>query len=399
MPSTVFQENQDPIMYDDQNPQEFPDDLDRHDAPETAGGDEDAGEFGRMLDEQETARPEPSVGEQVTGRVVQVGPSEVFVDVGARTELPLATAELRDDEGQLTVAEGDEITAYVTRGADGLALTRTLDPRQAGAEAMQALREALASGVPVEGTVTATNKGGFTVDLGGKRGFCPYSQMDLRRVEDPEPFVGTKQRFKILEISPDDRNIVLSRRALLQEEREEKASATRAALERGAVFDGEVTRLMPYGAFVDIGGVEGLVHISQISHQRLKDPSEMLQEGQEVRVEVVEIQNQGEGRRERISLSMKALATDPWSSEAGEISVGTDVEGEVTRLEDYGVFVRLQPGIEGLVHISELSLRRLVHPREVLNEGDVINVRVLDVDLERRRISLSRRQASDYVED
>lgn len=359
-----------------------------------SGGSE---EFSRLLDESETSHPEPTPGQKVTGRVVQIGANEVFVDVGARHELPMAAEELFGDDGALTVAEGDEVSAYVVKTKDGLVLSRSMNPQEGGREALRALQDAQAAGAPVEGKVTATNKGGFAVDLGGQRAFCPFSQMDLRRVEDPEPYVGSTQRFKILEISADGRNIVLSRRALLQTERDEKASATREALAPGAVFEGVVTRLMPYGAFVDIGGVEGLVHISQISHQRIADPSEVLQEGQDVKVEVVEIQNQGEGRRERISLSMKTLAADPWPSEAGSIAVGSDVEGTVTRLVDFGAFVQLESGIEGLVHISEISERRLLHPREVVNEGDTINVRVLEVDVNRRRISLSRRQASDYA--
>lgn len=382
-------------MHDDPINAEFQDDQD---LPQNEQN-EQTEDFGQMLAESEETRPEPKVGEQVTGPVVQITPSEVFVDVGARTELPMSVDELRDEEGQLTVAEGDELQGYVAKGPEGLKLTKTLSTRDAGAEAMKVLREAMEAGVPVEGKVTATNKGGFTVDLGGKRGFCPYSQMDLRRVEDPEPYVDTTQRFKILEISDDSRNIVLSRRALLQQEREDAALATRNALEVGAQFTGQVTRLMPYGAFVDIGGMEGLVHISQISHQRINDPSDVLSEGQDVKVEVVEIQNFGEGRRERISLSMKTLADDPWNADASAFELGSDVNGTVTRLVDFGAFVELAPGVEGLIHISELSERRLVHPREVINEGDEISVRVLDVDTGRRRISLSRRQSAEYPGD
>jgi len=382
-------------MHDDPINHEFQDDQD---LPQTEENGENE-DFGQMLAESEETRSEPKVGEQVTGRVVQITPGEVFVDVGARTELPMSADELRDPEGQLTVGEGDEVSGYVAKSADGLVLTRTLNAKDAGAEAMKVLQDAMQAGVPVEGKVTATNKGGFTVDLGGKRGFCPYSQMDLRRIEDPEPYVDTTQRFKILEISDDGRNIVLSRRALLQDEREEAAQSTRDALEQGAQFTGHVTRLMPYGAFVDIGGMEGLVHISQISHQRINDPGDVLTEGQEVHVEVVEIQNPGEGRRERISLSMKTLASDPWPSDAAAFAVGSDVEGTVTRLVDFGAFVELAAGIEGLIHISELSERRLLHPREVLNEGDTISVRVLDVDNNRRRISLSRRQSAEYPGD
>ncbi len=359
-------------------------------------------EFARLLEQSdaETGTADPKPGDRISGRIVRIDATEAFVDFGGRSELPLSLDDLRDEDGELTVEEGDEVTAQVVKTADGLALSTTVDPSKAGkAQAMAMLESAREAGTPVEGKITATNKGGFTVDLGGQRGFCPFSQMDLRRVEDPEPYVGTSQRFLVLEISPDGRNIVLSRRALLQRERDDKASATRDGLEPGAVFTGTVTRLMPYGAFVDIGGVEGLVHISQISHARISDPSEMLGEGQEVRVEVVEIQNKGEGRRERISLSMKTLADDPWPAEAGAFEPGSDVTGKVTRLVDFGAFVQLRPGIEGLVHISELSERRLLHPREVINEGDEITIRVLEIDLNRRRISLSRRQAADYAGD
>jgi small subunit ribosomal protein S1 len=362
--------------------------------------DQDTQEFADLLAASEGAgQREPKPGQQVTGRVVQIAGDEVFVDFGARHELPMAAAELRNAEGELTVAVGDEVSAYVVKGTSGLVLSRSQKPGDAGSEALPALLEAHAAGVPVEGRITSTNKGGFTVDLGGLRGFCPFSQMDLRRIEDPQPLVGTSRRFRILEISADGRNIVLSRRALLQQERDEQASATRAALAPGAVLTGTVTRLMPYGAFVDIGGLEGLVHISQISHQRLSDPSELLREGQEVKVEVVEIQHPGQGRRERISLSMKSLAVDPWPAEAAALAVGEDRPGKVTRLSDFGAFVELAPGIEGLIHISELALRRLLHPREVVSEGDEMTVRILDVDLQRRRISLSRRQAGDYAGD
>jgi len=376
-------------MHEEPINQDFTDDNDSRESEE----------FAQLLEQSEDKKPEPRPGDKLTGKVVQINPVEVFVDVGARLELPMAVEELKDAEGVLTVAEGDEVTAFVVKTKEGLALSRSANTAEAGKEALQALQNALDAGVPVEGKITSTNKGGFTVDLGGQRGFCPFSQMDLRRVEDPEPFLNTTQRFKILEISPDGRNIVLSRRALLQGERDEMATATRDALEPGAVFEGQVSRLMPYGAFIDIGGVEGLVHISQISHNRISDPSEMLNEGQDVRVQVVEIQNQGEGRRERISLSMKSLASDPWPTEASSMPAGSDTTGKVTRLVDFGAFVELKPGIEGLIHISELSERRLLHPREVLNEGDEITVRVLEVDPNRRRISLSRRQAGDYTGD
>lgn len=376
-------------MHDDPINQDFADDNE----------DQASEEFAQLLDAEQAPHHEPKPGDKVTGKVVQISPTEVFVDIGARNELPLAADELRNDEGELACAVGDEVTAFVVKTAQGLALSKTLQAGGRDEEALKTLQEACDAGVPIEGKITGTNKGGFTVSLGGLRGFCPFSQMDLRRIEDPEPYLNSTQRFRVLEISPDGRNIVLSRRALLQQEREEQANATRARLEPGAVLTGHVTRLMPYGAFVDIGGLEGLVHISQISHQRLSDPSDLLQQGQEVKVEVVEIQNPGQGRRERISLSMKTLAEDPWPAAAGSFQLGEDHPGKVVRLVDFGAFVEIAPGVEGLVHVSELSERRLLHPREVIGEGDEITVRVLEIDLNRRRISLSRKQAGDYAGD
>jgi small subunit ribosomal protein S1 len=386
------QENQDRIMHDEPINREF-EDENENENPQSE-------EFAQLLEESDTGTSEPKPGDRVTGRIVRIDATEAFVDIGARSELALPVDQLRGEDGEVGVSEGDEVTATVIKAPEGLALAMTVDAgKQGKAAALEALHAARESGTPVEGRIKDTNKGGFTVDLGGQRGFCPFSQMDLRRIDDPEPYVGKTERFLVLEISPDGRNIVLSRRALLQRERDEAAASTRDGLAPGAVFTGQVTRLMPYGAFVDIGGVEGLVHISQISHARIADPGDVLQEGQEVRVEVVEIQNKGEGRRERISLSMKTLADDPWPTEAGNLEPGSDVSGTVTRLVDFGAFVQLQPGIEGLVHISELSERRLLHPREVVSEGDEIGVRVLEIDLNRRRISLSRRQASDYAGD
>lgn len=362
------------------------------------GDEAGSAEFAQLLDANPDATPaEPKPGDKVTGTIVRVDEAETFVDIGSRSELPIATAELLDLEGKLRHEVGQTLTAYVVDRGGSLGLTTALDGRDLG---WRMLEEAAASGTPVEGKITGTNKGGLAVELGGgKRGFCPFSQIDLRRVEDPERFLGRTERFRILELGQRGRNVVLSRRAILESERADLASRTREAIAVGAAFTGHVTRLVPYGAFVDIGGVEGLVHISQISHARVSDPAELLQEGQEVRVQVLEIQNLGRGRDERISLSIKVLAQDPWPAAAATLQVGSDVDGKVARLADFGAFVELMPGVEGLVHVSELASRRLLHPREVISEGDVISVRILDVDLSRRRISLSRKQAGDYTDD
>jgi small subunit ribosomal protein S1 len=359
---------------------------------------QDSNEFAQLLDAAPEATPsDPRPGDKVTGTIVRLDQAETFVDIGSRSELPIATAELLDLEGKPHYGVGATITAYVVDRGGDLGLTMALDGKDV---AWTMLEEAVASGMPVEGKITGTNKGGLSVELGGgKRGFCPFSQIDLRRVEDPERFLGRTERFKILELGARGRNVVLSRRAVLESERADLAARTRETLAVGAAFAGRVTRLVPYGAFVDIGGVEGLVHISQISHARVSDPAEVLHEGQDVQVQILEIQNLGHGRDERISLSIKALAQDPWPASAGSLEVGSDVVGKVARLADFGAFVELVPGVEGLVHVSELASRRLMHPREVISEGDEITVRILDVDLQRRRISLSRKQAGDFQED
>ncbi|MCB1184501.1 S1 RNA-binding domain-containing protein [bacterium] len=359
---------------------------------------EDSGEFAALLDSGPgAALADAKVGDKVTGTIVQIGDDDAFVDCGLRNELPMAVEELKDESGELKHQVGDQVTGHIAKGKDGgLKLTLAINLREAGRAALQQAYEA---GTPVEGKVGDTNKGGFSIDLGGVRAFCPFSQIDVRRADDPSVFVGRTLKFKILELSEDGRNVVVSRRAILQSARESQARDTRDTLGLGDALEGVVTRLVPFGAFIDIGGVEGLVHISQISHQRVGDPSEVLKEGQTVRVKVLEIQNLGQGRSERISLSIKALASDPWPEAASTMEPGADVDGTVTRLVDFGVFVELRPGVEGLIHISELANRRIIHPREVLNEGEPITVRVLDIDLSRRRISLSRRQAADYDGD
>lgn len=389
-------ENVNPTPDDDLNPQPEENLNPRQAEDPLADTDDEASrqEFAEMLDASSAAAPAAlKPGDKVTGTIIQIGEVDAFVDCGGRNELPIAVGELKDDEGNLTHQVGETITAHLQKSPDGLKLTMAINLREAGAKA---LAEAYEAGTPVEGKVGQTNKGGFSVDLGGTRAFCPFSQIDVRRADNPEEFVGKSYQFKILELSEDGRNVVVSRRALLQADREAQAEQTRASISLGDVLEGVVTRLVPFGAFVDLGGIEGLVHISQISHQRVGDPSDVLREGQEVKVKVLELQNLGQGRSERISLSMKALASDPWPESAGTITPGTDVTGRVTRLVDFGVFVQLQPGIEGLIHISELANRRIIHPREILNENEEITVRILDVDLDRRRISLSRRQASDY---
>lgn len=333
------------------------------------------------------------VGEVVEGVVVSIGASEVFVDLGAKSEGAIDKKELLDGEGQLTVAVGDQVKAYVVSLEPELILSHTMGRAQLEREALQ---DAYDLGVPVEGRVSAVNKGGVEVELAGTRAFCPVSQLDLGYCADPAALVGQRLQFRITRYAEDGRNIVLSRRALLQEAQQEAAEATRAELQVGAEFLGEVKTLQPFGAFVDIGGLQGLVHISEISHSRIEDPSEVLSVGQQVRVKVMKIERDPKNpQRERIGLSMRALLGDPWEEGVRAIKVEDVVSGRVVRLQPFGAFVEILPGVDGLIHISELSDRRVRQPSEVVQVGETVQVKVLAIDVPARRISLSLRAALD----
>jgi small subunit ribosomal protein S1 len=243
--------------------------------------------------------------------------------------------------------------------------------------------------------VTEVDTGGVEVTVGGMRAFCPISQLSDRYVEDPAEFVDRRLEFRVEKYQESGRrtNVVLSRRALLEEENRRRADELRERLEVGAVFPGTVTSVTSYGAFVDLGGLEGLLHVSEMSHQRVDDPHEVLAEGQRIEVQVIRLEpGKKPGESERISLSTRVLQRDPWKELERSFPVGTEFEGRVTRLEPYGAFVELVPGVEGLVHVSKLGVEEHVrHAREVLELGQQVRVEVLAVDPEKRRISLARK--------
>lgn len=346
-------------------------------------------DFEAMLEESLAAHPitrRLRLGEKVRGTVISVTDDYVLVDLGGKTEGVIDKGDLVDDEGRLTVAEGDEVEAHVSHVGDEIRLSRHVRP---GAGAEEALQEAYEGGLPVEGRVTGVNKGGLEVLVAGKRAFCPVSQIQLGFCEDPSVFVDEKLDFRITRM--EDRNIVLSRRALLEEERERKAAETWERLREGEVLEGAVTRVAAFGVFVDVGGVDGLVHVSELSHERVEDPGSVLGVGQKVTVQVVSVdRDQG-----RVGLSLKALQADPWETAFERFPPGSEHEGTVTRLAPFGAFVALGGGLEGLVHVSEIADRRIGHPKEVLEEGQAVQVRVLEVDPERQRIGLSMREARE----
>jgi small subunit ribosomal protein S1 len=249
------------------------------------------------------------------------------------------------------------------------------------------LEQAFANRIAVEGLVTAEIKGGYEVQMGAVRAFCPGSQIDRRRIEG-RTYVGERLRFWITKLEAGGRNLVVSRRQLLEEEAAAQAEATWERLREGAVVTGTVTAVRDFGAFVDLGGVEGLIHVSEIGHARVSDPGDVLEVGQQLDVQVVRIEHDAKGGR-RVALSL--LAPDPWSSAADRFPVGTTVRGRVRRLEQFGAFVELAPGLDGLVHVSRMVLdRRISHPRQVVSVGDEVEVTVVEIEPARRRIGLSR---------
>ncbi len=326
-----------------------------------------------------------SPGERVTGTVVKISKDTVFIDLGGKSEGTADVQEFRGPDGNLEIKEGDEVQLRVSSVRQGVHLSKAIKAR--GAEAVRLLEEARQNRVPVEGRIAAVNKGGFDVDLSGIRAFCPISQIDLRYCEKPEVHIGARYPFRIMEIAERGRNIIVSRRVLLQEEEEKKAKETLARIQPDMELEGRVTRVANFGAFVDIGGVDGMVHVSEISRARVENVSEFLETGQVVKVKVLRIDADKKGRP-RIALSMKALEPELWDQEF-PFQEGDIITGKISRLMDFGAFVEIARGIEGLVHVSEISYQRVSHPNKVLKEGEEVRVFVLKIDREKRRISLS----------
>ncbi len=334
------------------------------------------------LFEREGARQRLEVGQAVKGRILQIGEETVFVDVGAKGEAVIDRAELEDENGQVKVAVGDEIEATVVRAGDEIRLSYRL---LQGAQARQGLALAADAGLPVEGKVTSVIKGGYEVTVAGLRAFCPFSQMDVRRVEAPEELAGRVLEFRITRYGEQGRNIVLSRRVLLEEQAARAAEETRKKLVPGAVLPGTVSSLADFGAFVDLGGIQGLVPVSEISHSRVGRPADRLHLGQVVTVQVLRV-DEAKGK---ISLSLKALEGDPWVAVAGQLRERQIVRGRVARMTDFGVFVELLPGVDGLLHLTEIPRHRHGEMKRAAETGAELIVLVTGIDPDKRRIALA----------
>ena len=335
-------------------------------------------------------------GDIVSGTVVKVDRDEVLLDIGYKTEgvIPSKELSIKHDVDPFDVVQvGDEIEALVQQKEDKegrLILTKKRAQYERAWGTIEKVKEE--DGV-VTGSVIEVVKGGLIVDI-GLRGFLPASLVEMRRVRDLQPYVGKEIEAKIIELDKNRNNVVLSRRAWLEQTQSEVRSHFLQTLQKGQVRPGVVSSIVNFGAFVDLGGVDGLVHVSELSWKHIDHPNEIVEVGQEVTVEVLDVDMD----RERVSLSLKATQEDPWQTFARTHAIGQIVPGKVTKLVPFGAFVRVEDGIEGLVHISELAQRHVDLPEQVAKVGDELFVKVIDIDLERRRISLSLKQANEGVD-
>jgi small subunit ribosomal protein S1 len=332
-------------------------------------------------------------GDIVDGEVVKIDRDEVLVDIGYKSEgvIPAKELSIRHDvDPNEVVKVGDHIEALVLQKEDKEGRLILSKKRAQYERAWGRIEEVMQSGGTIKGPVIEVVKGGLILDI-GLRGFLPASLVDLRRVRDLHPFVGTELEAKIIELDRNRNNVVLSRRAFLEESQSEGRKKFLESLQKGERRKGTVSSIVNFGAFVDLGGVDGLVHVSELSWKHVDHPSEVVQVGQEVEVEVLDVDLE----RERVSLSLKATQEDPWKEFERKYQAGEVIEGQVTKLVPFGAFVRVAAGIEGLVHISELSNEHVDTPESVLNVGDTVRVKVIEVDVSRRRISLSMRQVGD----
>jgi small subunit ribosomal protein S1 len=343
-----------------------------------------------LVDAVEASLRDFKDGDIVEGTVVKIDRDEVLLDIGYKSEgvIPAKELSIRHDiDPNEVVHVGDKIEALVLQKEDKEGRLILSKKRAQYERAWGRIEEVMQSGGTIKGPVIEVVKGGLIVDI-GLRGFLPASLVDLRRVRDLHPYVGQEIEAKIIELDRNRNNVVLSRRAFLEESQSEGRKKFLESLHKGERRKGTVSSIVNFGAFVDLGGVDGLVHVSELSWKHVDHPSEVVQVGQEVEVEILDVDLE----RERVSLSLKATQEDPWKEFERKYQAGEIIEGQVTKLVPFGAFVRVAPGIEGLVHISELSEQHVDSPESVLSVGDQVRVKVIEVDVARRRISLSMRQ-------
>jgi small subunit ribosomal protein S1 len=351
---------------------------------------------GTLIPDYDATIPVINEGEVVRGTVVRVDKDEVLVDIGYKSEGVIPVAELsirRSVNPADEVRLGDEIDALVMTKEDAEGRLILSKKRARFEMAWKRIEGAAESGEPVEGTVIEVVKGGLILDL-GVRGFLPASLVDIRRVQNLDEFLGKQLRCKVIELNRSRNNVVLSRRAVLEDERKEMRQAILDRLSPGDVVEGTISNIVDFGAFVDLEGIDGLIHISELSWSHVNHPSEVLEIGQPVKVKVLDIDRD----RQRISLGLKQTQSDPWQQVIDAYGEGDVVEGRVTKVVTFGAFVEILPGVEGLVHISELAQHHVENPREIVAQGEGVRVKIIEMDADRRRLSLSLKRVEDTDE-
>ncbi len=355
--------------------------------------DDDEKSFAELLNDFESdIKSDVQVGERVRGEIISIGMDTVFVNTGTKIDGSVDKAELLDKEKAFPYNVGDIIELFVVSVDENeIKLSKALS----GVGGLTLLREAREKSMPVEGKVQEACKGGFIVDILTRRAFCPISQMDLKFVENQDDYIGKAYQFLISRLEENGKNIVVSRRELLQREQDAAKQEFLKEIGQGSVVNGRITRLTPYGAFVELfPGLEGMIHISEMSWSRLEKPEDFFKPDDVVQVKIINPVEADESGRYKIALSIKELTGDPWENEAQSFQAGQKLRGKVTRCAPFGAFVELTPGVEGLVHISEMSYKkRIVKPEEIAKPGDMVDVLIKDIDLDNRRISLSIRDA------
>jgi small subunit ribosomal protein S1 len=334
-------------------------------------------------------------GEVVTGHVVRIDHDEVLVDIGYKSEGVIPANELSirkavDPHDEVTL--GEEVDALVLTKEDQDGRLIMSKKRARFEKAWRRIEAAAESGEPVEGTVIEVVKGGLIIDL-GVRGFLPASLVDIRRVPNLDEYMGTQIECKVIELNRSRNNVVLSRRAVLEEERKEVRQQILDRLAPGLVVEGQISNIVDFGAFVDLDGIDGLIHISELSWSHVNHPSEVLEIGDTVHVKVLDIDRE----RQRISLGLKQTQEDPWQRIVNTYNIGDELAGTVTKVVTFGAFVEILDGVEGLVHISELAAHHVENPREIVQPGDELRVKILEIDSERRRLSLSAKRVEGQV--
>jgi len=347
-------------------------------------------DFAKMFAESKSSS-EINVGDVVTGSVVEVQSDFILVDIGYKSEGLIPISEFRIVEGKTSVSEGDEVEVYVEKIENENGMVVLSKDRADMMKAWNDISKAAENQEVIEGMVVAKVKGGLSVDIGVKA-FLPGSQIDLRPIKDLDQFIGKNFKFKVIKFNKKRGNIVLSRRVLLEEQRESLRSETLDTMTEGSIVKGMVKNITDYGAFIDLGGVDGLLHITDMSWGRLKHPSEAIEVGEDLELKILKYDTD----KERVSLGLKQMKTDPWESVVGNYPVGEKVKGKVVSLAEYGAFVEIGEGVEGLIHVNEMSwTKKIKHPSQILKVGEETDVVVLAIDSENRKISLGLKQLEE----